>query len=393
MNFINKKNISFDNLKNFKKRTLLINKLDKPSIIPNINKKTQYLFQEPENYLKLPYETNFHFVVGKKPKGPRFNSDNTVIPYSVVGNFVKKDLRTFNRKKSIIPNTISSRPLRKSIRLSKVKFNHMINETTPGEEKKKKRTNIISVTHTDVFDIFNKYKKRINKNKSEDVLKNNRKLYKDMPKTMYQYINDPLTHQERALKSIEKYNNIVKKIEKNISKSVKNKNKKNLDNTYNSSKLIKNSSTEYRMKIEKINSYEKKKISHLTLNNHVQNWEMSLRRPENFIGERREYLNVRTDNNPFWTILKEINPLENEKIINPHINKKKKEIEKNNLTSNNKMNNLSVKGKKLIDIEEKMVNQIKGNIKMINLKYDRESIKDLVFKINYSINKHSFSKK
>ena len=393
MNFINNKKISFDHLKNFKKRTLLINKLEKPSIIPNINEKTEYLFQEPENYLKLPYETNFHFVVGKKPKGPRFNSDNTVIPYSVVGNFVKKDLRSFNKKKSIIQNTMSSRPLRKSMRLSKVKFNPMINETTPGEEKKKKRTNIISVTHTDVFDIFNKHKKRINKNKSEDLFKNNRKLYKDMPKTMYQYINDPLTQQEKALKSIEKYNNIVKKIENNISKSVKNKNKKNLDNTYNSSKLIKNSSTEYRMKIEKINSYEKKKISHLTLNNHVQNWEMSLRRPENFIGERREYLNIRTDKNPFWIILKEINPLENEKIINPHINKKRKEIDKSHFTPNNKMNNLSIKGKKLIDIEEKMVNQIKGNIKMMNLKYDRESIKDLVFKINYSINKHSFSKK
>ena len=57
------------------------------------------------------------------------------------------------------------------------------------------------------------------------------------------------------------------------------------------------------------------------------------------------------------------------------------------------MNNLNIKGKHLIDIEAKMANKLKGNIKIMSLKYDRESLKDLIFKINYSINKHSFCKK
>ena len=57
------------------------------------------------------------------------------------------------------------------------------------------------------------------------------------------------------------------------------------------------------------------------------------------------------------------------------------------------MNHLEIKGKKIIDVEEKIVNQMTGNIKMYDLKYDKESLKDLMFKTHYSINKHSFTKK
>ena len=145
--------------------------------------------------------------------------------------------------------------------------------------------------------------------------------------------------------------------------------------------------------MEKINLNEKKRFPNLILNNHVQNWEMSLRRPKNFIGERREYLNIRTDEKPFWTIYKEKNPLEDEKIINPNLKGNISENDGHLKTHNNFMSNLNIKGKRLIDFEEKIAKELKGNLKMLNLKYDRESIKDLVFKINYSINKHSFDKK
>ena len=401
MNFKNYQQLSLP------KKTLLINKIEKTSIIPNYSEKSEYLFEDPEHYLKLPYETSFHFVVGKKPKGPRYYTDRSIIPYSIVGTLAKKDAKNFPRKKSIILNTASSsRSLRKSMRLSKIKNNLATHDIAAQlEEKKKKRINMINITQTDVFNIFKQYKKRINKNKSEDLLKKN---HKDIPKIMYQYINIPLSQQERALKSNEKYNNILKRIENNISKSksISNKKKNNIkrNNTstnnkklYNISKLITNSSTDYRLKLEKINLNEKKKFPNLILNNHVQNWEMSLRRPKNFIGERREYLNIRTDEKPFWTIYKEKNPLEDEKIINQNLNRNNffstRENDGHLKTHNNFMNNLNIKGKSLFDFEEKIAKQLKGNLKMLNPKYDRESIKDLVFKINYSINKHSFDKK
>ena len=422
MNFRNYTQLSIENFKNIKKKTFVINKLQKLSVIPNLDKKTNILFQDPESYLKMPYETNFRFVIGRKPAGPRFNSDHKLIPYTVVGSLLKKEQQKKLTKKQTLVSSVdsssSSKSIRKSIRLSKAKFNPVIiNEIIPKEEKKKKKTAYIksNLTNVEILDIFNKSKKRINKNKSENFVYE-KKYYKEIPKIMHQYINKSLLQQERALKNNEKYKNILKKIENYISKSMKNRirntkffnDSKCLD--YNSSNLLKYSGTEYRIKVDKIKSNEKKKYPPLILENPMQNWEMSLRRPNNFIGERREYLNIRTDKNPYWIILTEKNPVEDEKIIIPKVNNMDKEINlktdsninyfRKNLnpassrnTYNNSLtsNNFEIKGKKLIDIEEKLVNQLKGNIKMIDLKYDRESLKDIIFKTNYSINKHSFT--
>ena len=380
-----------------------------------LKQKANTLFQDPENYLKLPYETDFNFVVGQKPKGPRYNSDHKLIPYSIVGTILRKDQRKQTRKQTIQNIWSSSKSLKKSMRMSKVKLNTVISmDSNQKDDKKKKRQFVASVTHSEIFDIFNNYKKLIDKNKSK-ILGNNSILYKDVPKTMHQYFNQPIYQQEKTLKNNEKYNNLVTKIENNIfrvmqnkKKSKRNYNEFKYSNTNDSSNLLKNSGIKYRMKIEKINSEEKDKNPSLVLNNHIQNWEMSLRRPRNFVGVRKEYLNIRTDKNPYWLVLTEKNPIENEKIINPlldysNINKNirlknlsytnEKSIDltnKGNFTTD--FNNLEIKGNKLIDIEEKMANQMKGNIKLFDLKYDREFTKDLIFKSDYTINKYSINK-
>ena len=215
MNFRNYTQYSFRPLKNYVKKTFIINKLQKHSLIPGFQQKKDLLFENPESYLKLPYETNFHFVVGKKPKGPRFNSDNQLIPYSIVGTLSDKpQTKKLTRKKSIVAINISSKSLRKSQRESKIKFTptNIINEERPVEDKKRKRTFIENLSPLEIFDIFNKSKKRITKNKSE--IKDKKYIYKEIPKIMHQYINDHLSQQERALKNNEKYNDILKRIEK-----------------------------------------------------------------------------------------------------------------------------------------------------------------------------------
>ena len=416
MNFKNYTPVSLERLKkSIPKKTLIINKLQKPLKIACLKQKENILFQDPENYLKLPYETDFNFVVGQKPKGPRYNSDHKLIPYSIVGTIIRKDQRKQTRKQTIQNMWSSSKSVKKSMRMSKVKLNTVVSmDSTQKDEKKKKRQFITIVTHSEIFDIFNNYKKLIDKNKSQ-ILGNNSILYKDVPKTMHQYINETIYQQDRTLKNNEKYSNLVTKIENNIfrvmqnkKKSKRNYNEFKYSNTNDSSNLLKNSGIKYRMKIEKINSEEKDKNPSLVLNNHIQNWEMSLRRPRNFMGVRKEYLNIRTDKNPYWLVLTEKNPIENEKIINPlldysSINKKirLKNLSYTNGKSNdltNKgnfttdFNNLEIKGNKLIDIEEKIANQMKGNIKLFDLKYDKEFTKDLIFKSDYTINKYSVNK-
>ena len=230
MNFRNYTQISFGHFNNIRKKT---NKLQNQSLIPNLQQEKELLFENPESYLKLPYETNFKFVVGRKPKGPRFNSDNKLIPYSIVGFLLKKDpSRKLTRKKSLVQSITSSKSVRKSQRLTKlikISPNVIINEVTPKEEKRKKISYIDNITHTEIFDIFNKSKKRISKNKSVN-LKNKKFISKEIPKLMHQFINEPLEQQERALKNNEKYNKILKRIEKNITKSLINKFKSNKNN-------------------------------------------------------------------------------------------------------------------------------------------------------------------
>ena len=125
MNIRNFTQVSFKNTKNAPKKTLIINKLLKPTLIPNLEEKTNTLFQDHESYLKFPNETHFQFVVGRKPKGPRFNSEKQLIPYSIVGTLMGKEPRKAVRKKSIVSKTTpiaSSKSVRKSMRVSKLKF-------------------------------------------------------------------------------------------------------------------------------------------------------------------------------------------------------------------------------------------------------------------------------
>ena len=137
---------------------------------------------------------------------------------------------------------------------------------------------------------------------------------------------------------------------------------------------------------------------------------MSLRKPKIFNGIRKDYLNINSDKRPFWIMKTEKCPKEDEKIINPNINDKNNQtilpqnyLEKSNkkifrrmkkhLLNLKKYNGLLVNGKKLIDFEEKQADDLKGNIKIVELSYDKNSIKDILIKMNCSINKYKLDKK
>ena len=175
---------------------------------------------------------------------------------------------------------------------------------------------------------------------------------------------------------------------------------------YDTANLFKNSVNNYRNKIEQIKFSNKKKKKSLIIDTHIRNWEMSLRRPKNFSGLRKGYLNINSDKNPIWIMATEKIPFEEEKIINPNINDSSNQItlKQNYLGKSNKIlhskfqnqiknlkkyNDLQIKGKKLIDFEETQADKLKGNIKILDFKYDKDSTKDLLIKMNCSINKYS----
>ena len=227
-------------------------------------------------------------------------------------------------------------------------------------------------------------------------------------------IKTNLNKQEKALRYKEKYNQIFSNLEESISKAITRDMKNNKKNSelqfYQTANLFKNSINNYRKKLENLKLKGKNKKKNLILNNHIRNWEMSLRNPKNFSGLRKGYLNISSDKRPIWIMATEKSATEEEKIINPNVNDlnppsllKQKFMKTQNKTfysgMRNKMinlerfNGLQIKGKNLIDLEEKQAKGYHGNIKILDIKYDKDTTKDLLFKMNCTINKYSLDEK
>ena len=391
------KNYSENSLDKFSKKVLIISKIQNNDI-PKIKKHTKLLFNDPSNYLKLPSELDLKFVIGKKSK-TKEQIENRHKAKKYTGNFAKllaKRMTKFRSSKSV------SSDIKKMFDLNK-----KINEDQKNILKKK------------ILNIFSKYRNIINNNESNEK-ENNIELCSEIPTFMKNYITDKLSKQEKALKCRNNYNSIFKKIEHNISKTMikdnksSNNDKKTKKNSehkhYETANLFKNSINNYRNKIEAIKVNDMKRKKNLRLDTNFRIWEKSLRRPKNFIGLRKSYLNASSDKRPLWIIATEKYPYEEEKIINPNISNSEiqSSFKENFLESSNKLlsrkrpnkiislkkyKSLQIIGKKLIDFEETQAEKLDGNIKILNLKYDNSLTKDLLIKMNCSINKYKLDKK
>ena len=43
------------------------------------------MFDDPKTYLTLPSESKYKYVIGRQLKGPRYDKNNVLIPYTYVG--------------------------------------------------------------------------------------------------------------------------------------------------------------------------------------------------------------------------------------------------------------------------------------------------------------------
>ena len=391
------KNYSENSLDKFSKKVLIISKIQNNDI-PKIKKHTKLLFNDPSNYLKLPSELDLKFVIGKKSK-PKEQIENRHKAKKYTGNFAKLLAKRMTKIRS--SKSVSS-DIKKMFDLNK-----NINEDQKNLLKKK------------ILNIFSKYRNIINNNESNEK-ENNIELCSEIPTFMKNYITDKLSKQEKALKCRNNYNSIFKKIEHNISKTMikdnksSNNDKKTKKNSehkhYETANLFKNSINNYRNKIEAIKVNDMKRKKNLRLDTNFRIWEKSLRRPKNFIGLRKSYLNASSDKRPLWIIATEKYPYEEEKIINPNIsnsgiqssfketflessNKLLSRKRPNKIITLKKYKSLQIIGKKLIDFEETQADQLNGKIKILKYNYSHDSTKDLLFKMNCSINKYKLDKK
>ena len=97
-------------------KTLYLKKISLSSQSNSPYKKELHsIFNDPSSYLKLPAELNLPFVVGKKLCGPRYDIDDRVIPYSIVGNpriFKKRNLNANISRTSSIMSRMTTREVK-----------------------------------------------------------------------------------------------------------------------------------------------------------------------------------------------------------------------------------------------------------------------------------------
>ena len=100
-------------------------------------------------------------------------------------------------------------------------------------------------------------------------------------------------------------------------------------------------------------------------------WNMDLRKPHNYIGLRKLYVNVNSERNPFWGVIVERCPDQKETAVRPGYNLNQKEFvkftknrnilqNKNCINSVKNLDDLNINGSNLLDLEYKREMSSKG---------------------------------
>ena len=300
-----------------KNKSFLINKV-KNFDTEDIIKKNNILFKDPNTFLKLPKETEFDFIINKIPRGPQYDLDDKLIPYTMVGN------EKYIKKKKIL-GLFNSKSFNRDKFKSKSKFSNVsrFNELKSGYNL---------ITDKEIEEIFDNYKNKIkeNKKKCKDLIDKN-----ECSKLMKQFIDKNLNLQEKCLKKNEDNNiqfqnlkeninqkmraNINKKVIKNNNKSYHENNSSHKDIQLSVGELLMNSGEEYKLKNNNIN-FLSKNNSEFMLPEINQRWENSLRDSKNTIKLKTRMANFKLNNYFYW--------INNSSVRNTENNTKNKNLKK-----------------------------------------------------------------
>ena len=301
---------------------------EKEEIIGNVDN----FFEDESKYLDL----NSGIYVGKKPEGPKLDKNNNLIYYSYVGS----------------PQV-----------LTKIKGSKTINKRY---SQIRKNSDLVNQKKKDLFQyIDNNGLNTYFQNIKERTLRN--KKYENDIVNLPTPIKKQLINQQKNLSEQKREENSIKKMENYLIKKT-NKKRENL--------LLKNYDS-FQIKKGILRNIEEKEPLELKMGDN--NWYFNLRRPKNFKGIRDVYINIRTNENPFWgrffetcpkNIMRSRKPKihSNDIILNLEKNPYLPKILNGNSTVNEikKMENLEIKGKNLLDFETTLELSSPGRKKIYN---------------------------
>ena len=337
-----------------------INPVKNESIKENIKE----IFENPNTYFNLSNESPNKYIIGKKIQGPRYDKNNKLIPYSIVGKIYQNKTKSI----SIFEKRLSASIIKKSFSNYFKKFSFHRKNTFNYEDNQ---------FNNQLKTIFSKFDDSIKKNEKKEI----NSFLKNIPNDLNDTVKKHLILQEQSFINQNKINSYRKNLKKKIKEKIKDTNRV----------LLLSLSDSYREKKE-LNEFLDKSDNHNYQYN-SQNWIINLRKPINYKGINKGFINNGNKSNPLWSSYIKKSDKIYEKIRKPYTpdyNKTyKNTLIKNDsfLNNNSKLKNyinrcininqLEVNGKKLLDFEKKNAKLLKGRKKLVQLKYDKESTKDL----------------
>ena len=270
----------------------------------------------------------------------------------VVGKRIKLDIMKnicIPTIKTNIKKKVKSNGIRKTITSVNTSMRSEINKNSNHNNnlsnKELMELKFEKIDNQRLKNIFNSF--RDNSIKQSFTINNSKEEY--IPLNISQSLNEQ-TRNLNIKNNSEKKNS---KLGKYLSKKL---NKKEKD-------LLMNRIDVFKLKKEIYNDIENSKPIEQKYGKHK--WLISLRRPDNFIGIRDSYINIRNESNPFWALIKEKCPFERQISLKPNFDIQSKDyldFKKNQFFQKNTnklikkvedVEKLNVVGKDLFNIEYK----------------------------------------
>ena len=301
-----------------KQKTFLIRKMkESESNTEKFIKEYDNYFYNPETY----FSSNSPVRLGKKPEITDISLDLKNKNKNNKRNNL--NISNFTRKKSIISRFSKDRE----------KFGNYLIDNNKFELIDNKR----------LYSIFNSFKELINSKKNKSYFK-----YNNLPEN----ISTPLNLQQKKMLYQKRNNYNKKNILHYISKKI-HKNEKD---------LLMNKVDNFLYKKEIINKIDNN--SSLDESKDRFKWTTSLRNTDKFKGVRRTLVNINTDKYPFWSFLVEKSPNYQQTSLKPGIDLKNRnlvnfleraktisDVDENNFNSVKNLDDISVIGKNLFNLE------------------------------------------
>ena len=333
---LNKNENKSTNLKK-SNNTLFIHKLLKNESNKNIYTEIDNYFDDPEDFLSPYSKVIVCHKISISPIAGTCNIDNREKKYSKL-NLEKHRTKTnisYSKEKSRLNKTISQAVDNNN---NNIKFQVINNNQLKN-----------------IFDSF-KEPSNINSFIMEHKLNNN-----NNSSILPRNISTSLITQNHYLDIKKKHEDKVKKMSRYLSRRT---NKKIND-------LLINRIDFFRMKREIFNDIENSRPLEERYGQHK--WVISLRRPDNFVGIRNAYVNIRNEHNPLWVNVREKYPLQKVLSIKPGYDLEYKDFvdfKKNqflpessfeNIKAVENLDDIEIKGKDLYKIEYKRELDDKNN--------------------------------